>query len=140
MQVERTIKIAKKLRITAPLVTGSLPITPALLATGVPGGTTYWNSMQVERIDVYGSDQAGVTPLGISLTVQPQSSYAQPPFVVTDEGTYGSERARCGVRLGLLDRARWFGVADTTVLATVDGELATGDITVYASVNLISPA
>lgn len=134
------MKIAKKLRISAPLVASSLDITPAFLATGVPGGTTYWNSMQVERIDVYGPDQAGGEPLGITLTVQPASSYSQPPFVVSDEGTFGSERARCGVRLGLLDRARWFGVADTTVLATVSGPTATGDITVYASVNLISPA
>jgi len=139
-QVERTVKVAKKLRLDAALVAGSFAITPAALANAVPGGLSYWNSMQVERIDVYGPDQATLSGAGITLTVQPVSSFSQPPFVVSDDGTFGSERARVGVRLGLLDRARWFGVADTTPLATVSSGLQTSAIIVYASVQLISPA
>jgi hypothetical protein len=138
--VERTIKLAKKVRVSADLAAGTLSITPAFLMQGVPGGSTYWNSVQVERIEVYGSDAGGADPFGLILTVEPVSGYSQPPFSVTDSGTTGAERARCGVRLGLLDRARWFGTADTTAIATVSSGTAVESVTVYASIQLISPA
>jgi hypothetical protein len=137
--VERTIKLAKKIRVDASLVAGSLSITPAFLMAGVPGGTSYWNNVQVERIEVFGSDLTAVGSTQLTLTVDPVSAYSQPPFVVSDEGTTGAERARCGVRLGLLDRARWFGTADTTVLATVSASSTTEAVLVYASIQLISP-
>jgi hypothetical protein len=139
--VERTIKLAKKVRINALLTAGTLAITPAFLMQGVPGGTSYWNSCQIERIEVYGGDTASADPSGLTLTVEPVSAYSQPPFSVSDSGTIGAERARCGVRLGLLDRARWFGTADTTTIATVSSAGVVNEpVVVYASIQLVSPA
>jgi hypothetical protein len=141
--IERTIKVPKKIQGNHALVAGTFTVTPATLAAMIPGGTSYWNSIQVERIDVWGSD-GNTGTLGalsaLTLTVQPNSSYSQPPFVVTDNGTSGAVRARVGVRLGLLDRARWFGVADTTPLATISGDgTPTESIIIQASVVVISP-
>lgn len=133
--VEKTIKLSKRVQTSVALGAEGFSITPATLMQQVPGGAAFWSAVQVERIDVYGPDNGGFE---LTLTVAPQSDWNQPPFSVTDFGTQGNERARCGVRLGLLDRARWFGTADTTVLATVGGA-STGSVIIQASVNLISP-
>jgi len=141
--IERTIKVPKRIQGNHALVAGSFTITPATLAAMIPGGTSYWNSIQVERIDVWGSDGSTGTIGAVSaltLSLLPDSGFSQPPFVVTDNGTHGAERARVGVRLGLLDRARWFGVAATTPLATITGDGSpTESVIIQASVIVISP-
>lgn len=136
--VEFSIKVPKLIQISVPLPSsGNESINPSMLSAGVPGGLTYWNSIRIEKILVYSGD-AGEEASRLTVVVSPQSGWNQPPFQITDAGTVGNERARLGFKLGVLDRARWFGVADTTELCVVAG-IADSTVIIQASVELLSP-
>lgn len=135
-QVERTIRVMKVVQFSQTVSEGaSADFSPAEIAAAVPGGLTYWNNFRIERIDAWGTAQADAT---LSLTLAPQSGWNQPPFTVLDSNTSGQRRPACGVKLGLLDRARFWGPADETTLVTVSQSVA-GLIIVQATIELISP-
>jgi len=92
--------------------------------------------MRVEKIDVWGS---GLDDSTVTLEVVPDSSWDQPPLQLVDAGTPGQRRPAVGVRLGLLDRARWLNTADTTVLCTVSTSSSTATVVIQATVELVSP-
>lgn len=128
---ERTIKVMKRIQVLVPAAASTVQVTPSFLSAGVPGGLTFWTSMRVDKLDIWGSDTDR-----ISVEVLPISGWSQPPFVVNDSGSPGNRRCAVGLRLGLLDRARFFNTSDTTSLATVVRE--EGEIIVQATIELIS--
>lgn len=109
--VERSIRITKRFEGT--LVMGPNAITPAKIALAIPGGSTFWTAMRIEKIDVWGSDTDF-----LSVTVNTLSASAPMRFV--DNGVPGAKRCAIGFELGLLERAQFFGPASTTVLADVN--------------------
>jgi len=92
--------------------------------------------MSIERIDVWGSASEDST---VAMQVVGDSSWNQPPVQWQDVGVPGQSRPRIGVRLGLLDRARWFGTADTTTLVNLSTSSNTATIVVQATIELLSP-
>jgi hypothetical protein len=128
--VEPTIRLQKRIQFLhsaeAPTV-----LTVADFSAAVPGGTTYWNSIRIDRVDVWALDGGQA-----EVTVSPDSSWNQPPLHLLDIGTAGQRRGAVGFRLGLLDRARFFGVAAADAVCTVGG----GSLVIQASIELISPA
>jgi len=136
--VEYSIKIPKRIQIQVVLPeSGNHSVTVSELMGGVPGGITYWNRVRFERFDVWSGADAASSDV-LTVTVSPQNDWSQPVFSVKDSGTVGNTRAKVGFRLGLLDRARYFGTAATTELFVVGG-LATSEVIIQASVELISP-
>jgi len=143
--VQTTIRLTKRIQVSVILATttglGSLRV--ADLASGIPGGSSYWNSIRITAIDVWstaGTATAGSTdgpPLQI--TVDSSSSWSQPPVTWIDSGTSGQERPRIGFTLGLLDQARFFGTADTTELFSAKGPPNT-TLVVQCTVELVSPS
>jgi hypothetical protein len=144
--VERTIRLTKRVQVSYDSSTeGTTNITPALIMQGVPGGTSFWSSVRFEKFEIYGPASLNLgKEARLEVLIQSQSSYSQPPFSLADAGTSGNRRPCVAFQLGLLDRARFFGVADTTVLAVVGVQDANaylaGDVIVQATVELISPA
>jgi hypothetical protein len=113
---EVTVKIRKLLQINVPIgESGNVAVSPSMLSAGLVGGLTYWKVLQIDSIRVY-SDAAAEASNLLTVSISPSSSWAQPNLVIKDSGTVGNERARIGFRLGLLDRARWFGTASTEEL------------------------
>jgi len=136
--VQNTVRVSKKIQLfipaeSTPTVT---PISASLLATAVPGGLTYWSTMRIERIDAWGS---GLDDSTIQLMIVSQPGWSQPNLQLEDVGTPGQQRPRIGVRLGLLDRARWFSTADTTVLCSLQTSSSTATIVLQATIELLSP-
>lgn len=134
-QVERTIRVTKKVQFSQVLAGGSsADFSPAEIAAAVPGGLTYWNTLRVERINVWAGAQQDNT-----MTVQvPSLGGNNPPLTLTDSGTGGARRPAVGFRLGLLERSRFYGVADTTTLVTVSASVPT-TVVIQATVELASP-
>jgi hypothetical protein len=140
--VEPTIRITKRVQINVVLSSesGVASLLTANLLAGVPGGNTYWHKFRIERIDLWGDQSTpGDSTNFLRVTLAADSSWDQPNFQVTDNGTVGNERPRVAFRLGLLDRARWFTTADTTVVCLITGPVNT-NVTIQATVELISPA
>jgi hypothetical protein len=136
--VEFSIKVPKRIQLNIPIGTsGNVSVSPSMLSAGVPGGLTYWSRIRVEKIEVWSDATAEGSDL-LEVQVSPDTSWNQPPFAVRDSGTVGNERAHVGFKLGLLDRARWFGTADTTELCVVRSGPDTACI-LQASIELISP-
>jgi len=136
--VSNTIKLTKRIQLfippdSTPTIT---PITPSILMSTVPGGLTFWNRVRVERIDVWGS---GIDDSTLQVEIVPDVAWNQPSLQLEDVGTPGQRRPAIGVRLGLLDRGRWFGTADTTVIAQVSTSSLTSNIIVQATIELTSP-
>jgi hypothetical protein len=138
LPVEFTIKVPKRIQILVPIGTsGNKSVDTSTLMAGVPGGLTYWSRVRFERFSVY-SDDGATAPTLLQVQISPSSSWNQPPVTFTKSGTVGNIRAAIGFRLGLLDRARYFGTADTTelfVINAADGET----VVVQASIELTSP-
>lgn len=143
--VQTTIRLTKRIQISVPLAVttglGSLKVSD--LASGIPGGSSYWNSIRVTAIDVWGTATSTTTPGAdtgsLQINVDSSSSWSQPPVTWIDSGTSGAERPRIGFTLGLLDQARFFGTADTTVLFSAKGTPQTSLI-VQCTVELVSPS
>lgn len=135
-QIERSIKVTKRIAVITPegSTDTTLDITPSLLSSGVPGGLTYWNNMRIENLHVWAKDGQDV-----ALTVYPQAAWSQPPLSLVDSGTTGQRRAAVGFKLGLLDRARWFGTADTLVLATI-AQSTSSSFVIHATIELMAPS
>jgi len=140
--VEPTIRVMKRCGVTVGTGTGTLPVTVAMLAASIPGGASYWNSIRFEKFDIWNSSYGnnGSTEAGqLAVTVGPNAGTGQPPFQVTDHGTTGQRRAAVGFKLGLLERAHFFGTADTTVLFTVTSPAGMGaNVIVHATIELMS--
>lgn len=134
-EIVHTIRVMKRVQLTQ-TVTTPFSITPAALALAIPGGLTYWNSFRIERVDVWGTANVDNT---LSVSLPAVSAGSQPPVTYVDTGIAGQRRPMVGFRLGLLDRARFFGVADATVLATVNFSSGTS-LTIQAVLELSSPA
>lgn len=131
----------KKIQITLPYDTTTLgDATAAVLMAGVPGGLTYWNRVRFEKFEVWSNSSSSGTDT-LSVLVATQDDWSQPTVSFTDSGTYGARRACIAFKLGLLDRARWFSTADTTVLFTAKADTAgAGALVVQATVELLSGA
>jgi hypothetical protein len=56
-----------------------------------------------------------------------------------DTGVEAARRAKVGVKLGLMDRARYFGTADTFTLLEVSSSEPNVPITVQADIELWGP-
>jgi len=137
--VEPTIRVTKKFSITLGVAASPLPVTVAMLSASIPGGLTYWSRVRFEKFDVWSGSPDEAAKL--SITVGPDASSAQPPFQITDHGTSGQRRSAVGFKLGLLERARFFGTADTTALFTVLAPAGPGvQVFVHTTIELISPA
>lgn len=134
-QITDTIRVNKRIQVTvgSDVTPADIDITPVMLMAGVPGGITYWNRVRFERIDVWGG-----TSTSLGMRVMSQSGWDQPPLQMSDTGATGASRSAIGFRLGLLDRARFFGTADATVLATVSVPATDMDVTIHAVVELMS--
>lgn len=136
--VEQTVKVQKRVEVPITISTGTGTITPADLAAGIPGGATYWSAMRIDRIDIWGE---ATSDGGLTVRLDSQSGWSQPNFTMRDSGTTGHQRPACGFRLGLLDRARFFGTADTTPLCTVSvATMEAYNCVVQASIELVSGA
>jgi hypothetical protein len=114
------------------------------IAAAVPGGTTYWSRIRIQKITVWADGQVVAsssssvsTPLTINLLAS--VNWSQPAMSFTDNGTAGAERAVVGFKLGMLDQARWFGTADNVTLFTISNP-ADRQITVHATVELMGPS
>jgi hypothetical protein len=136
--IEPTIRVTKKFEVSLRSATTPWSITVAQLCAGIPGGLTYWNRVRFEKFDIWnnsaleGQTQSG--PLAISIA--PDSTSGQPPFQLVDNGTVGNRRSGVGFRLGLLERARFYGTADTTVIFTVQSG---SSVLVQVTMELLSP-
>lgn len=137
-KVQYSIEVVKVIQIVVPVpASGNESISPSMLSAGIPGGLTYWSRIRFESFRAYAKDvSTGSSELAI--TVSPQTDWNQPPFSIIDSGTAGNVRPRLGFKLGLLDRSRWFGTADTTELFVVSGN-PDEDIIIQASVVIMSP-
>jgi hypothetical protein len=111
-----------------------------MIAAAVPGGSTYWNSIRIQKLMFWGQDFSSTASQSVPLTVEVTSvsGWSQPPMQYSDQGTGGQKRSTVGFKLGLLDQARYFGPADSTVVATVK-TAPTSTVVVRASVELVSP-
>jgi hypothetical protein len=123
----------------------STVITPAILMTAIPGGTTFWNKVRVQAIRVWA--ETSISGTGGSLTT-PQlrvdvsnDGVNEPTVSWTDTGTTGQRRPGIAFSLGLREQASWFGVASTQNIFNVRvlNATATEPITVQAVVELLSP-
>jgi len=136
--IEPTIRVTKKFEVTLRSATTPFSVTVAQLAAGIPGGLSYWNRIRFEKFDIW-NDSTEPSSL-LSLNVFPDSDSAQPPFQLLDHGTAGNRRSGVGFRLGLLERARFYGTADTTVIFTVQQPAGTGtQILVHVTMEMLSP-
>jgi len=140
-QVVDTIKLTKRIQVTIPTpTTGSIVISPALLAAGVPGGSTYWRDMRIERLDFW-STHAPATGSGsdtIVVTAAGNSGNGQTVAQWLDSGVPGKRRAHVGFRLGLLERARFWNTADNTPLSAVSYDGGASSMLCQAVVELNS--
>lgn len=142
--VQTTIRLTKRIQVTVPLANttglGSLKVSD--LSSGIPGGSSYWNSIRITAIDVWGTATSNTIPgadvIPLQITVDSSSSWSQPPVTWIDSGTSGAERPRIGFALGLLDQARFFGTADTTELFSAKGT-PQSSLIVQCTVELVSP-
>jgi len=142
-----SVQIIKTVQLQTIPPTEGLNITPTLLASRLPGGTTFWSRIRIEKISVWGdngtSETIPSTRSGDLFVIIPSdSSWDQPTIEWSDTGVFGVSRPKIAFKLGLLDRARWFGVADETVIAQVGNRVAPGNpaVTIQATVSVISPA
>lgn len=134
--VQRTIKVSKRIQLDVPDGTAAFTISPSVLAAGVPGGLTYWSKMRVENIHVW----APASPeSGIAVEVLASSSQDQPSITYHDDGVQGHSRPRVGIKLGLLDRSRFFNTASTFTLVTITRD-STEPLVIQASLELTSPS
>lgn len=137
--VEPTVRFTKRIQVTLPVGSLSLVVTPSLLAAGLPGGLTYWNNIRFERFDLYGDQASSLSEAGtLSVNLTPSSDWSQPAFELRSEGTVGNVRPSLAFRFGILDRARFFGTADTTNLFQILAPEGT-IVTLQATVEVISP-
>lgn len=119
-----TIRIMKVLEIS--LSNDLTDITPAKLFTVLQGTTNLFKKVRVDKIEAWAD---AVSPGRVQMTIPGDSAWDSTDFIVVDNGVSGAQRARVGVRPALLQRARWLGPADTTVLATVSGVGGAGGVT-----------
>lgn len=139
--VESSIRVLKRIQITLPYDTTSLgDVSMSVLMAGVPGGLTYWNRARLEKVDIWSNSSSTGTDT-LTVLLPGVDEWSQPPVSFVDTGTYGNRRACVSFKLGLLNRARWLSVADTTVLFTAkaDGQ-ASGLLVVQATIELLSGA
>lgn len=128
-----------RVRHNIPMGTGMAPVSVADIMSGVPGSTTFWQGVRFEKFMVYGGDSLG-TPGG-SIPIQVNVGSLPGGFLsIRDEGTTGATRPSVGFRLGLVDRATWYGPADVSPLFSVNQTSSLRPIVVYATVALRSPA
>jgi hypothetical protein len=136
------VNVAQVFQREVKLTTSTFDITPAIISAAVPGGATYWTSMRVNSIAVWGESLVSNVSVpsisgAISLLLPADLTWGQPLRKFTDSGVQGHTRPKLHVRLGALQRMRFFGPADTTVLATIQG--AEGErLTIQFSVELVS--
>jgi len=142
---ESTIRVQKLLQFNFQVAAAGANLTVANVAAAIPGGTTYWNSIRIQKLQFWGPDYNAIETLtpgvpSMTVTVPSNSSWSQPPMQFADSGTGGQKRATIGYKLGLLDQARFFGPADTTTLATIKvNSTSTAAVVVQVSVELVSP-
>jgi hypothetical protein len=139
--VTDTIRLTKRIQVTLPApASGSEVVSPALLATGIPGGLTYWRNMRIERLDFWSnhviSETVGTDTL--TVTAAGNDAWSQTVAQWVDSGTPGQRRAHVAFRLGLLNRARFFNTADNTPLAAVSYDGGASQVICQAVVELES--
>lgn len=98
----------------------SLPVS--YFTTFIPGGQTYFTTIQFEKFYVWATNGSNSSVEDtrdfseLQVMVMGNSTWNQPPKEWEDSGVAGKERPRIAFRLGLLDRARFYGVASNDVL------------------------
>jgi len=137
--LDSSIRVLKRIQIRLPYDTTTLgDCSPSVLMAGVPGGLTYWNRVRFEKFEVWSNSPASGTDT-LSVLISTQDDWSQPTVSFLDTGTYGERRANIAFKLGLLDRARFFSTADTTVLFTAKSDSSgAGLVVVQATVELLS--
>lgn len=139
VHVLQTFQFQTQFAVSGP---ASLDITPAYIMTNaVPGGTTFWNSVRVNKVACWGQSVANASLAtaanGIRFDVAGHSDWGQPATRFVDDGVFGQSRPKLAIALGALQRMRYFGPAETDTLVTVTG--TPGEIlTLQFSLELIS--
>ena len=121
-------------RVRIPELIGTVILTPALIMGQVPGGATFWQSLQVHTVKVWGHTGGGTVEIGGAIDVLVTDPSGE-SWRLHDEGVFGSRRSKVGWELPLLTRAKWFGPADTTPLATINGEAVAHVTVMLQSIN-----
>lgn len=135
-KTEFTLRVMKRIELTVSNNEGqTTSISPSILSVGVPGGLTYWSTMRVEKLSFWTTT---VTTGSLNVEVLGDSSWSLPKRVFSDKGAEASQRPKIGLKLGLLDRARFYSTAATSALCAVGTSEPNIPITVQATVELIS--
>jgi hypothetical protein len=75
----------------------------------------------------------------LQVQVPGDSSWDQPPKVFSNNGSFGAEMAHLAFRPALLTRARWFGVAETNPIATIEFLQEEESVLCVANISVMSP-
>lgn len=140
-----TITVRKRIQIQLPQPgTAPVPITVSSLMAGVPGGSTYWGRVRIERLDVWSdfkipTEGATSTTNTDTLTVAIPPGGVSPATEWTDTGVPGQRRAHIGFRLGLMKRAEYNITANSTILCYAGMDTEDAFMIVQATVELTSP-
>lgn len=109
------------------------------LASLVPGGTSYWSRMRLEKCQIWLRPKGSEQP-----TLQVDvSSPTQGMTIYRDDGVLGQSYAKIGFRLGLSERMTFRTGADDNPLFTVstpDWDQDAVEIVLLATLELVSPA
>lgn len=143
-----SVQIMKVVQLQTSPPTEGLNLTPALIASRLPGGATFWNRIRIEKISIWGDNGSGSASApgsgsgDLFVLVPSDSGWDQPTIEWSDSGIFGQSRPKIAFKLGLLDRARWFNVASTQVLAQVGNRVAPSNpvLTIHFTVSVMSPA
>jgi hypothetical protein len=99
-------------------------LTYAKVALAVPGGNTYFNTMRVEKVQVWGAATnvggGGSEGTPLTVTIPAVTSWNQPAEKFVDSGTSGSTRPKIGFKLGLLQASRFMGTSDTQIICNIN--------------------
>lgn len=144
-RVTSSITVRKTVQVSIDVEAGvTTTLTVADVTGAIPGGQTYWTRVRFDTIKVWGaSTQAGKEGDPLILLLPVDTSWDQPPLEAEDAGVMGQRRPAVGMRLGLLESARWFGTADTTILCRVrQSNVSPSDtqLVIQANLELMSPS
>lgn len=95
-------------------------LTYAKVALMIPGGATYWNTLRIVKVAIWGSSSvSGSETNYLQVTVPSNTSWNTPIAQFTDHGVAGQRRPCIVFQPDLLNVMRAFGTADTTVVCNI---------------------